>query len=197
MRNEQTRDAATPRPPRRRRLPVAGALAGCALAVALAGAAVVPDGADAKKAPRLIRAHTVLGVQCVPGPSNTVRARVRVRMTVVNYDGVGDWADRMETKVRLVPTTSGLNITRSWRSAKSQVLTQNRKHRLVFTVTSDNVGGNADWRAQIKLIWHRPAPIRNIATTVHRTFNGSCADPAGGGGFLPGPAPALPSPGSG
>lgn len=172
-----------------------GLLVGCALAVALTAVAVAPQGAAAAKAPRLVRSHTVLGVTCVPGPSNTVRARVKVRMRVVNYDGIGDWADHMQAKARLEPTTAGLNYSRRWASWKTPYLTQNRKHTYVITMTTDNVSGTASWRAHIKLTWHRPAPIRNISVDVYKRFNASCADVTGG--FAPGPAPALPSPNGG
>lgn len=172
-----------------------GLLAGCALAVALAAAAVVAQHAAAADPPRLIRSHTVLSVACVPGPNNTVRARVRVRMRVVNYSGIGDWADHMQAKARLEPTTTGLNYTRRWASWKTPYLTQDRKHTYVMNLTTDNVSGTASWRVHLKLTWHRPAPIRNISKDVYKSFRASCADVTGG--FLPGPAPALPSPGAG
>lgn len=167
-----------------------GFLVGGALAVALAATAVAPQPATAADPPRLIRSHTVLSVACVPGPSNTVRAQVKVRMRVVNYDGIGDWADHMQAKARLEPTTTGLNYSRTWSSSKTEYLTQNRKHTRVMTLLTDNVSGTASWKVHLKLTWHRPAPIRNISKDVYTTFSASCADTTG---FLPGPAPALPS----
>jgi hypothetical protein len=63
-----------------------------------------------------------------------------------------------------------------------------------MTPVSDNVSGTAAWKVHVKLIWHRPAPIRNITKHIYLRFNGSCAKVTGGGGgtLLP-PAPALPS----
>lgn len=108
-------------------------------------------------------------------------------MTVVNYDGLGDWADHMEAKVRLEPTTPGLNYTRSWRAAKTPSLVQNKRHAFTMTPLSDNVSANAAWQVHLKLIWHRPAPITNITKDLYLPFNGSC-----GSASLPA-APALPS----
>lgn len=136
---------------------------------------MAPDGAQAAEAPILIKGHKVLSVACVPGPANTVRTRVRVRMYVVNYDNLRDWADHMEAKARLEPTTAGLNYTRSWRKWKTPYLIQNKLHRSDISLTTDNVSANADWRVHLKLVWHRPAPIKNISKDVYLGFNGSCA----------------------
>ena len=43
-------------------------------------------------------------VTCVPSAANTVRAEVRLWMSVVNYDGWADWADHMEARARLEAT---------------------------------------------------------------------------------------------
>jgi hypothetical protein len=174
---------------RPRRWSSAGLVAALAVAGALAGAGA-PSQAVAGGAPDLIHTHRVLSVECLPGPSNTVRARVRVRMVVVNYEGFGgDWADRMEAKARLVPTSAGLNFTRSWRSQKTSYLGINRKHRYDFTVITDNVSGTRAWKLQLKLIWHRSLPSRNISINRHLAFNPGCAAVTGGGvGIGIGPA---------
>jgi hypothetical protein len=57
---------------------------------ALAGvAAILPATGQAKKPPRLITAHAVQSVGCVPGPANTVRAQVKLWMRVVSGGGGG------------------------------------------------------------------------------------------------------------
>lgn len=160
---------------RRRRLLPAGALALSVAACALVGGGLSPQPALAKKPPRLIHNHSGVGVGCVTGPANTVRTQIRVRMSVVNYDGLGDWADHMEAKVRLEPTTAGLNFTRSWRSVKTPYLIQNKRHAYTMTPLSDNLSGTADWRVHVKLIWHRPFPIKNITKNLYLPFNASCA----------------------
>ena len=50
--------------------------------------------------PRLIAASRIDRPVCVPSAANTVRADVRVFMSVVNYHGWADWADHMEAKAR-------------------------------------------------------------------------------------------------
>ena len=182
----------SPSSPRRRAARSAvGLVAGVAAACA-AVATGTPSPAAAADPPDLIRAHKVVDVRCVPAPQNTVRARVKVRMTVVNYEGFGgDWADHMEAKARLVPTTVGLNFLRSWRSVKSNELLINRRHVRDFTVVTDSVSGTREWKVQIKLIWHRKSPTPNIAKTITRRFSGDCAVVTGGMN-LPA-APALPS----
>ncbi|MEQ8834739.1 MAG: hypothetical protein RIB67_09895 [Miltoncostaeaceae bacterium] len=159
-----------------------------ALIAAAAAVGVLVPGAPADpavaRAPDLIHAHRVLSVQCVPGPSNTVRARVRVRMVVVNDDGITgrDWATHMEAKARLIPTTAGLNFTRSFRSVKTTRLLQNRRYSLVFQILTDNVSSQRDWNLQVRLTWVRPGPVRNLTRTLRLAFDESCAGPA-----VPGP----------
>ncbi len=174
---------------RRRWLWSAGAVALSVAACALVGGGLSPQQALAKKPPRLIHNHSRVSVACVAGPANTMRARIAVRMTVVNYDGIGDWADHMEAKARLEPTSAGLNYFRSWRSDKTPYLIQNKRHAYDMRVLTDNVSANADWQVHVKLIWHRPAPIKNVTKDLYLPFD--CApdaiDP-----FPPAPTP-IPS----
>ena len=156
---------------------MAGVLASAAAiggALAFTGASVEPAQA---KAPALIATYNVQPAKCIPGPSGTVRAQVKGWMRVVNYDGVlkGDWADHMEAKIRLEATTPGWQYTRVWKHSKTAYLTQNRTHTYNWDLTSDNLSERADWRVHVKLIWHRPAPIRNVTKDVYLPFNASCA----------------------
>jgi len=151
---------------------VAGLAVACGLVIAGA-----PSQGAAAKAPDLIRSHKWLSVQCVPGPSNTVRARIKVRMTVVNYEGLGgDWADHMEAKARLEPTTAGLNFTRRWSSWKTPYLVINKRHSYVINLTTDNLSATKAWKVHLKLIWHRTFPTRNIALNLYGKFNGGCTN---------------------
>ncbi len=161
---------------RRRWLWPAAAVALSVAACALVGGGLSPQQALAKKPPRLIHNNSAVSVTCVAGPANTVRARIGVRMTVVNYDGIGDWADHMEAKARLEPTTGGLNYFRSWGSDKTPYLIQNKRHAYNMRALTDNVSATADWQVHVKLIWHRPAPIRNVTKDLYLPFN--CAPDA-------------------
>ncbi|HET6689294.1 MAG TPA: hypothetical protein VFG74_00370 [Miltoncostaeaceae bacterium] len=154
-----------------------------ALALLAGGAAMLPATGHAKTPPRLITAHHVQSVSCVPGAANTVRAAVAMRMTVVNYSGIGDWADHMEMKARLESTAPGINIHSNWKKQKTPYLIQDKRHAYNMRVVTDNKGGSAGWRVHVKLIWHRPAPIRNVTKDLYLPFNASCAPQTGGGGI--------------
>ena len=158
-----------------------------------AGAALPATGAA--KPPRLVKAHRVTSVTCVPGAANTVRADVRVFMSVVNYSGIGDWADHMEAKARLESTEPGLNIHSNWKKWKTPYLIQDTRHAYNMRLVTDNKSGTASWRLHVKFIWHRPAPIANVTEDVLFGFSGACAPQTGRGGrgiALPA-APGLPS----
>ncbi len=175
---------------------LAGLLAPAAIAGALAFTAASPEPAQAK-APTLIHTYWTKSVQCVPSAGNTVRARVNLRMRVVNYDGVlkGDWADHMEAKARLEPETgAGFSYFRSWKSWKTPYLLQNRTSTYDMSIPTDNVSGNSGWKVHLKLIWHRPAPYSNIKKDVYLQFNSNCGRSTGQ--TLPA-APAIPLPNSG
>lgn len=170
---------------------LAGVLAPAAIAGAVAATAAFPEPAQAK-APTLIATHKIQPATCIPGPGGTVRAHVKLRMRVVNYDGVlkGDWADHMEAKIRLESTTPGLQYTRVWKGSKTPYLTTNRTHTYNWALTSDNLSDSADWRVHVKLIWHRPAPHSNVKKDSYIRFDGGCSN--AGGISLPA-APAPPS----
>ncbi len=151
----------------------------------LAGAAIATPGhADAKKPPRLITAHHIQSVTCVPGPANTVRAKVRIRMVVVNDDGVGEWASNMEAKARLEATTAGISPHGNWKRQRTPTLVQNRRHSYDMVVTTDNKGGSSDWRLHVKLIWDRPFPVANVTKELRLAFDAACAPQTGSGGIV-------------
>jgi hypothetical protein len=167
--------------------------ASAALALAALGgaAAALPGPAGAADPPRLIKAHRINSVTCVPSAANTVRADVRLWMSVVNYDGWADWADHMEARARLEATTAGISPHGNWVKWKTPYLLQNKRHLYNIRLRTDNKSGTAGWRLHVKLIWHRPAPISNVTKDVYLPFNASCAPITGG--MLPPPAEALPS----
>jgi hypothetical protein len=163
----------------RRRIAALAALA------ALTGAAAVLPGTGSAATPRLITGHQVYRPVCVPGPQDTVRAKIRVFMSVVNYHGWGDWADHMEVRARLESATPGLNLHSNWTKQKSGVLVQDKRHARNFRVVTDNKSGTADWNVHVKLIWHRPAPISNVTKDFLVPFDESCAPVTGGGATGP------------
>jgi hypothetical protein len=153
-----------------------------ALALLAGGAAMLPAPAPAAKAPKLITAHAIRSVSCVPAVANTSRAEVRLWMRVVNYTGVGEWAKHMEARARLETTTPGIAPHSNWVKSKTGTLVYGRKHTYNFKLLTDNKSAAADWRVHLKLVWDRPAPIKDVVRHVYTSFDASCgltADPGG------------------
>jgi len=126
---------------------------------------------SAAETPNLVTAYRVLSWACQGTPSGQVRARVTVRMKVVNYDHLRDWAQRMKVKARLVPSDSpGLSYHRDWREVVSGLLIQNRTHTRDMTVVTAPASPNAAWNVQIKLVWDRVAPIPDVVKQVTKPF---------------------------
>ena len=171
-------------------MPTVRRAAAAALSLAAVGAAALPATVGAADPPRLIKAHRVNSVACVPAAGNTVRAEVRLWMSVVNYHGWADWATHMEAKARLEATTTGIK-TGNWAKSKTPYLLQDKRHLYNFRLRTDNKSGTDEWRVHLKLIWHRPAPVPNVTKDVYLPFNPSCA-PQTGAIELPA-APALPT----
>ena len=155
-----------------------GIAASCAFAMALAGGAAAPEDATAAA---LVHHHRVQSVTCVSAPSSTVRAKVVVRMSVVNYAGWNDWADHLKAQARLEPTTTGLNFTRSWATWKSPYLLQNHRYVFTPTLTTDNVSGTGSWKLHVKLVWQRTFPTKDITVHKYFTFDPSCTVPGSPG----------------
>ena len=144
-----------------------------ATAVAAVGALVAPATGQAKT-PDLIAHYNWLSTTCVPAAQGTVRAKVVVRMIVVNHEGLGgDWAQRMRAEARLITTTPGLQYSRAWKKVKTPILTINRRHSYTMTVITDNVSPNAEWKVQLKLIWDRPTQ-RDVVKEKTGKFVASC-----------------------
>lgn len=157
------------------------AAASSAAAFGLVGLALVGTAgasASSSAAPRLITSYNWLSTSCVVAPSSTVRAKVIVRMKVVNYDGFSDWASYMKVRARLIPTGAGLNYTRPWKEVKTPYLTQNKTHSYTMRVLTDNVSAFKDWQVQLKLIWTRPA-MRDVVVERTGAFS-SCGGLQGG-----------------
>jgi hypothetical protein len=141
-------------------------------ALALAGTAVAAPTGSAGEAPRLIKAHKWLSTECITQQTASgrvlVRAKVTVRMTVVNYRVYnGTSAQRMKLRARIVSGT-GINIHRDWKEAHSGSLVQGRRYAETLSVTTDNFSPTADKKVQIRMIWDRPAPLRNVVVNDER-----------------------------
>jgi hypothetical protein len=101
-------------------------------------------------------------------------------MRVVNYEGIGEWVQRMKVKARLIPTTVGLNYTRSWKATETPKLAWSRKHTYVMGVTTDNVSPTAEWKVQVKAVLDRPAPVADVVKEFTLPFDPSCGANPGG-----------------
>ena len=111
-----------------------------------------------------------LGLTCVDGPLGTRRVVVDTEMYVANtgpksvtdVKGATQWAKTMRVKVRLIPTTTGLNFTRPWKSATTGNLQQFTFYREKLKAITDNVDPEKDWQVEVEYIWDRPQPVPDI-----------------------------------
>ena len=80
----------------------------------------------------------------------------------------------MKVKARLIPTSSALNISRDWRTTRFPVhseLLQDYDYSHNMAVNSDVVNPDGDWLVQVKLIWDRRAPLRDVVHEYKFPFN--------------------------
>lgn len=108
-----------------------------------------------------------LGASCEQGPGNTVRLRVKMRMSVRNGDGFRNWAQGMRAQARLVPTTAGANYTRQWRGQYRGGLVQGSRYTQDFEFLTDTVSPTRDWALELKYTWDR-----NLDRDVVEQFKG-------------------------
>ena len=97
-------------------------------------------------------------------------------MWVHNRGTGGGWVTNFRLKARLIPTTSGLNISRSWRTNRFPVhsnLLQDYNYSHGMGVNTDVVDPEADWKVQVKQVWDRKAPWKDIVREFFLTFDTS------------------------
>ncbi|MDX6601949.1 MAG: hypothetical protein QOF13_1151 [Solirubrobacterales bacterium] len=115
--------------------------------------------------------------QCIKVESTgLVYAHVTTSMWVHNR-GIGSgWVTNFRLKARLIPTTSGLNISRNWRTSRFPVksgLNQDSEYSHGMAVNTDVVKPEAEWKVQVKQIWDRKAPWKDIVREFFLTFDAS------------------------
>ncbi len=115
----------------------------------------------------LQHAWKYLGASCEQGPGDTVRLRVRMRMSVRNGDGFRNWAQGMRAQARLVPTGAGANFSRDWRGQYRGGLVQNGRYSQDFEFLTDTVSPTRDWALELKYTWDR-----NLDLDVVEQFKG-------------------------
>jgi hypothetical protein len=130
--------------------------------------------------------------QCISveaGGYDLVYAHVSSSMWVSNHGAGGEWVTNFRLKARLVPTTSGLNWSRSWKTHRFPVhsdLFQDHYYNSPMVVNTDTVDPEADWKVQVKQVWDRRAPWSDLVHEFFITFDtGHCRKgkiPKGGGG---------------
>lgn len=117
--------------------------------------------------------------QCIKDESTgLVFAHVTTSMWVHNRGQGGHWVTNLRLKARLVPTTAGLNIPRSWRTNRFPVhsdLLQDHDYSHAMAVNTDVVDPEAEWRVQVKQIWDRKVPWGDIVREFYLSFDtGHC-----------------------
>jgi hypothetical protein len=126
-----------------------------------------------------------------------VYAHVTTSMWVHNR-GIGKgWVTNFRLKARLIPTTSGLNISRDWRTNRFPVhgdLLQDHDYSHAMAVNTDVVNPEADWKVQVKQIWDRKTPWNDIVHEFFLTFDSNhCRK---GKTYTPPGTPEVGAPGS-
>jgi hypothetical protein len=114
------------------------------------------------------------GTKCVQTDNDLVYAHVGVRMIVRNRGHFRHWATSMRVKARLIPPGSGLNLPRSWRTTRYPVhsqLFQDYNYSHDMAVNTDVMSPAGDWLVQVKLIWDRKAPLRDVVHEFKFPFN--------------------------
>lgn len=117
--------------------------------------------------------------QCIKVENNgteLVYAHVTSSMWVHNR-GIGSgWVTNFRLKARLVPTTSGLNISRNWHTTRFPVhseLLQDTDYAHAMAVNTDVMNPDADWKVEVKQVWDRKAPWHDIVRHFFLTFDTS------------------------
>jgi hypothetical protein len=154
-----------------------------ALAVALGGGLTgAPEAAAIPGLPgedKLSIGYKQLGSSCETRLDGMRRYTFRARMIVNNVPKYGRWANEMTYKIRLIPTTAGLNIDRGWKSQSAKNLLYNQSYTRDFTVKTSWVGGG-EYRIEQRLVWDRPAPVRNVTRTFKAPVTALCRNIGGG-----------------
>ena len=157
------------------------------LAFLAAASAVTVTGAEPAQAASPDVGYKQQGYTCVPRAQGTFSVRYRARMIVTNPDESwkSTYVQGMKVRVRLVPLNSGVsgqNWSRKWEEQRADGLTMGERHVRDFTVLTDNVNPDIEWKLQIKLVWDRIAPRRDYVMEFKPTQAVTCNSRFGAGG---------------
>jgi hypothetical protein len=131
-------------------------------------------------------------IKVTAGEYELVFAHVTARMSVRNRGHGAHWVTNFRLKARLIPTTSGLNYTRSWKTNRFPVysdLLQDYDYSRAMAVNTDTVNPEAEWVVQVKQVWDRKAPWSDIVRQFSLPFDtshcrqGKLPKNHGGGGY--------------
>ena len=117
--------------------------------------------------------HGPIAIKCIQlGENGVAFAHVDSSMYVRNRGGGRHWVTNFRMKARLIPTTTGLNWSRGWKTKRFPVfseLFQDRNYDKTMAVNTDTVNPEADWNVQVKMIWSRAVPWRDLVQefTLH------------------------------
>ena len=123
---------------------------------------------------------TTCGVATTSGAgANTIYARTNWEM----WAAKGQHVFQMRFRARLVPTTAGLNFTRSWSPWATAIIParyQGNRYYLRSWVTTPHVSAFSEWKLQVQLKWDRTNDRDWNRKFNNITFNqgGACAPAA-------------------
>jgi hypothetical protein len=102
----------------------------------------------------LIKAHPVFTMITKPGKQNNLQA--------------------MKIKARLIPTTTGSNISRNWRENKRTDVSADGANRKQVGVWTEPQSDSFDWNLQVELTWDRRGKRDWHFKQVYRFDEGFC-----------------------
>jgi hypothetical protein len=139
-----------------RHFPTRGMLLACCFAIAtaaLAGSA----GAAATSAAKGDHWYLGKGSVCINRPG-LPGSYARVKVTMHADDFASTAVQAFKLSARLIPTTAGLNVSRSW-TTYAQKLTLSGEHTLTMMVYAPVPDTAKDWNLQIHMTWDRMSRV--------------------------------------
>jgi hypothetical protein len=114
--------------------------------------------------------------KCLKTNQDLVRAQVSTSMRVRNYGIGGHWITKFHLKARLVPPGFGFKSQRSWQTTRfpvRDILLRDAQYDHPIAVNTDAINPERPWVVQVKLIWKRRFPWRDMVVPVRFPFDTS------------------------
>jgi hypothetical protein len=119
----------------------------------------------------------VVCITVVAHEHELVYGHVTSSMSVHNRGHFSHWVSNFRLKARLVATTAGLDYHHGWRTTRfpvhSQLLQDHDYDHYPMAVNTDTQAADLDWNVQIKQVWDRGIPLKDIVRQFEVPFDTS------------------------